>query len=164
MSVDTGRAPRVGETVLVMSDLITFRVTAAQSSGRLAVVEVDAPPGGGPPPMHTHVPDEVFHVLEGEVKLYKGPPDAAVVTTLATGDSDHVAGGVPHTFRNLSEEPAKLLLVFSPGEAMERFFADVGHLVTDRARLPQLDLEAEVPRVFEIGSRWGMELLSPPLA
>jgi quercetin dioxygenase-like cupin family protein len=156
------RAPRVGETVLVMSDLITFKVTAAQSSGRLAVVEVEAPPGGGPPPMHTHLPDEVFHVVEGQVTLFKGPPDAAVATTLSVGDSDYVAGGIPHTFRNLTEERARLLLVFSPGEAMERFFADVGHPVQDRRRLPEIDLEAEVPRVFEIGSRQGMELLSPP--
>jgi quercetin dioxygenase-like cupin family protein len=167
MSVDTRREPRAGETVLVMADLITFKVTAMQSSGRLAVVELEAPAGGGPPPMHTHAPDEVFHVLEGEVTLYKArpdQPDVAVATTLAAGDSDHVAGGVPHTFRNLSDRPAKLLLVFSPGEPMERFFAEAGHPVQDRNRLPPVDLEAEVPRVFEIGSRWGMELLSPPPA
>jgi quercetin dioxygenase-like cupin family protein len=162
MSVDATRAPRVGETVLVMADLITFRVTAAQSGGRVTVVEVEAPPGGGPPPMHTHEPDEVFHVIEGEVTLFKGPPEAAMSTVLAVGDSEHVAGGIPHTFRNLSEHPAKLLLVFSPGDRMERFFAEVGHPVRDRDRLPQLDLEAEVPRVFEIGNRLGMELLSPP--
>ena len=45
---------------------------------------------------------------------------------------------------------------------MERFFVEVGHRIEDPARMPELDLEAEVPRVFEVGGRLGMELLAPP--
>jgi quercetin dioxygenase-like cupin family protein len=162
MSPELGGVPVVGETLVVMSDLITFRVTTAQSGGRLTVVEVEAPPGGGPPPMHTHVPDELFHVIEGDVTLYVGQPDAPSRTRLAVGESAHVGGGVPHTFRNAGHRPAKVLLVFSPGEPMERFFTAVGRPIDDRRRLPHVDLETEVPRAFEIGARLGMQLLGPP--
>ena len=155
--------PKVGDTYLVMADLITFRVCASASGGRLAVVEIEVPPGGGPPPLHIHPPDEVFHVVTGEVTLFKGLPDDAERATLGPGQTDHVRGGVPHTFRNLTDTPAQLLVTFAPGEMMSRFFVEAGHRVEQRGQLPTLDLEAEVPRVFGVGQRLGMQTLSPPL-
>jgi mannose-6-phosphate isomerase-like protein (cupin superfamily) len=154
--------PRVGDTFLVMADLITFKVCTSESGGRLAVVEVLVPPGGGPPPLHIHPPDEVFHVVTGEVTVFHGQPESADRVTLGPGQTDHVPGGVPHTFRNFTDEAAVLLLTFCPGEMMTRFFVEAGHRSEDRAQLPELDLAAEVPRVFGVGQRLGMQLLSPP--
>lgn len=162
MSNLAASAPRIGETYLVMADLIHFRVTTADSPSGLCVVEVEIPVGGGPPPLHVHPPDEVFHVIEGEVVLYKGPPASATRATLRAGESEHVPGGTPHTFRNYSDKPARMLLVFSPGEIMEQFFVGAGHPVTDRGNLPRLDLESEVPRAFEVGRRLGVETLTVP--
>ena len=132
------------------------------SEGRLMVADLEVPAGGGPPPLHVHPPDEVFHVIQGEVTLFTGDPDRAHRTVLRAGDTAHVPGGIPHTFRNFGGTAARMLLMFSPGEMMEQFFVSAGHRVTNRCALPVLDLESEVPRVFEVGQGLGMETLSPP--
>jgi mannose-6-phosphate isomerase-like protein (cupin superfamily) len=145
-----------------MADVITFRVTAAGSRGRLTVVEIAVPVNGGPPPLHIHPPDEVFYVIEGEVTVFKGPPGESTRSVLRVGETDHVPGGTPHTFRNFSDQAALLLLTFAPGVMMERFFVEAGHALEGPARVPQLDFDAEVARVFGIGSGLGMETLAPP--
>jgi mannose-6-phosphate isomerase-like protein (cupin superfamily) len=162
MSAQVDYTPAPGDMFLVMADVVTFRVPSAASDGRVMVGEIAVPVGGGPPPLHVHVPDEVFHVIEGEVTVFTGDPEDARPTLLHAGETKHVPGGVPHTFRNFGDKPARVLLTFSPGEMMERFFITVGHRVTDPCVLPVLDLEAEVPRVFEIGRDLGMRTLSPP--
>ena len=83
--------------------------------------------------------------------IFTGDPENARRTLLRSGDTEHVPGGTPHTFRNFSEVAARLLVTFCPGEMMEKFFVSAGHRVTDPCSLPVLDLEAEVPRVFEVG-------------
>lgn len=154
--------PRAGDAFLVMADRVTFRVTDADSGGRLTVVEIDIPPGGGPPPLHIHPPDEVFQVLEGEVTIFEGDPEDAARRVLGPGGCQHVRGGRPHTFRNLTDAPARLLATFAPGRMMERFFVEAGHDVTGLDAMPDLDLEAEVARVFGVGERLGMRLLDVP--
>jgi quercetin dioxygenase-like cupin family protein len=163
MAATSVSAPKAGDAFLVMADLVTFQVTDADSSGRLTVVYIDVPPGGGPPPLHIHPPDEVFHVVDGTLTVFEGPPEAAARSEVVAGGSKHVCGGTPHTFRNFTDAPVRLHVVFAPGVMMERFFVQAGHPVADPAKLPELDLEAEVPRVFAVGRELGMELLSPPL-
>lgn len=148
--------PQVGGCVLVIADVITFRVRSADSGDRLAVVEIFAPPGGGPPPMHSHPPDELFTVLSGAVTVFSGDPLMPERRELATGDLAHVPGGVAHTFRNFGEHPARLLLTFSPGEVMEQFFLRAGVPVEDPRDPPVVDLDAEVRRVFEAGASLGL--------
>jgi mannose-6-phosphate isomerase-like protein (cupin superfamily) len=162
MSTEPHNPISPGDMFLVMADLITFRVTDAASNGRVTVVEIHVPAGGGPPPLHVHPPDEVFHVIEGEMTIFTGDPENARRTLLRSGDTEHVPGGTPHTFRNFTEVAARLLVTFCPGEMMEKFFVSAGHRVTDPSSLPVLDLEAEVPRVFEVGQALGMQMLSPP--
>ena len=103
MSTEPHNPISPGDMFLVMADLITFRVTDAASSGRVTVVEIHVPAGGGPPPLHVHPPDEVFHVIEGEMTIFTGDPENARRTLLRSGDTEHVPGGTPHTFRNFSE-------------------------------------------------------------
>jgi quercetin dioxygenase-like cupin family protein len=150
--------------VVVMADVITFRVLSSATNGRLSVVELVAPPGGGPPPLHAHPPDEVFAVLEGQVTLFTGDPLRPDRTDLAEGETAHVAGGVAHTFRNLGHGRARLLLTFSPGEMMEEFFTRAGIAVADPENLPAVDLDNEVSRVFRVGASLGMQQFDPTYA
>jgi quercetin dioxygenase-like cupin family protein len=156
--------PQVGTCVVVMADVITFRVLSSASNGRLSVVELVTPPGGGPPPLHAHPPDEVFTVVEGSVTLFVGDPLAPERKELVQGDIAHVRGGVAHTFRNFSEQSARMLLTFTPGEMMERFFVEAGIPVTDPQNLPVVDFESEVRRVFQAGAALGMEQFDPAYA
>jgi mannose-6-phosphate isomerase-like protein (cupin superfamily) len=162
MGAEYSVVPKAGDAFLVLADLVTFKVTDADSNGRLTVVQIDVLPDGGPPPMHIHPPDELFTVVSGTMTVLHGDPAAPVVREVVAGDCVHVPGGVAHTFRNFSDEPARMILTFAPGVMMERFFVDVGHPVDDADNLPQLDLELEVPRVFAASARLGMELLDVP--
>jgi mannose-6-phosphate isomerase-like protein (cupin superfamily) len=130
------RRAEPGASFLVITDVITVRVTSAQSSGRLCVVEALTAPGGGPPPLHSHPPDEVFTVLEGEATIFVREAESGLRrTTLRAGESAHVPGGVAHTFRNFSDAPLRLLATFAPGQMMEHYFVAGGIALPD-ARLP----------------------------
>jgi quercetin dioxygenase-like cupin family protein len=147
-----------------MAEIVTFRVLASASGGRLSVVEVLVPPGGGPPPLHTHPPDEIFTVVEGVITVFAGDPLRPDRRELATGDVTYVSGGVPHTFRNFDDSPARLVLTFAPGELMEQFFARIGIPVADPQNPPPVDLDAEVRRIFSTGAALGIEQLDSAYA
>lgn len=52
-----------GERLWIVGDTMTFKATAETAGGALTVIEVEAAPGGGPPP-HVHErEDESFYVL-----------------------------------------------------------------------------------------------------
>ena len=156
--------PKLDDSLLVMSDVVTFRVLSSASNGRLSVVELFAPPGGGPPPLHAHPPDEVFTVIEGSVTLFWGDPQRPERREMGPGEVGHVCGGVAHTFRNFADTPARLLLTFAPGEMMEQFFLTAGIPVVDPHSLPTIDVETEVRRVFQAGAALGMVQFEPAYA
>jgi quercetin dioxygenase-like cupin family protein len=66
---------------------------------------------------------ESFYVLEGEITLLDG--DEWVKAT--EGDFLYVPVDRPHAFRNDSDEPVRMLILFSPGIARENFFLEVGN-------------------------------------
>jgi mannose-6-phosphate isomerase-like protein (cupin superfamily) len=144
-----------GAVVLVMQDEITVVVPSAQSEGRCLVVQIGVPPGGGPPPLHTHPPDELFHVMEGDITVFRRAGEHTERLELGQGDTILIPGGVPHTFRNLSAKPGRLLCTFSPGPMMEAFFSMAGR----PAGADVADPHAEVGRVLGIGASIGMVTL-----
>ena len=117
---------------------IAFKLTSAEARGGVAVLEVRIPPGGGPPMLHRHDPFELYHVLSGELAIYLEGEDGAVVRTVAgPGELVPIAGGLEHTVRNESDEPAEAVVVFSPGAPMERFARAAAELGRDRPPSPE---------------------------
>lgn len=49
-----------GEHLLVVTDIVTLKAVAMETADAILLVEVIAPPGGGPPFLHRHQPAEVF--------------------------------------------------------------------------------------------------------
>lgn len=147
-----------GAAYQVMHELITCVASPAETDGRMLVVVADVPPGGGPPPLHRHPPDELFHVIAGRATVFRGAGESERID-LAAGESTLVPGGVPHTFRNLSAELMRLLMVFTPGAMMAAFFAQAGRLVVAGQEPPAIDPEREIPRVLGIGASLGLETL-----
>lgn len=142
---------RPGDAYQVMHELIT----CVAASEQLLVVHADVPPGGGPPPLHRHPPDELFHVIEGQMTVFREGERIDV----GPGESVIVDGGVPHTFRNLSDEPGRLLMAFAPGPMMAAFFAQAGRPVVAGQPPPEVDPATEVPRVLGAGASLGLETL-----
>ena len=115
------------DELTVGSDRISFELTSEQSGGDAAVLEVTIPPGGGPPMLHRHDPFELYRVRSGELSMYLEGKDGRVSRTVAgPGSVVPISGGLEHTIRNESDRDAEAVVVFSPGEPMERFARAAG--------------------------------------
>src|SRR5437764_6416928 len=117
----TIRTPGEGRTVAVVGDVYRFLATGEDTNGRYAVWEAVVPPGSGPPP-HVHSREEEgFYVLEGEVTFtVNGERVVATAGTFA-----NMPVGTPHSFKNESDRPAKMLLSVAPA-GLEQMFFEVG--------------------------------------
>ena len=112
---------------------ITFELTTEQTEGELAVFRVTIPPGGGPPMLHRHDPFELYRVHSGILAVYIEGKDGAVTRrVVGPGTVVPIDGGLEHTIRNESDREAEAVVVFSPGEPMERFARAAGRLGGDR--------------------------------
>jgi quercetin dioxygenase-like cupin family protein len=127
----------------VMQDLVTIHVASDQSDDAALVIEVDVAPGGGPPPLHTHPASEFFYTLEGTLTYFR--EDETI--SGGPGTSAFIPGGVPHTYRNLTDEPARYIALLTPGRAMEEFLVEAGKA----QRTPD--------EVLALGERYGMRTL-----
>jgi quercetin dioxygenase-like cupin family protein len=127
----------------VMQDLVRIHVAAEDTDDAAFVIEVDVAPGGGPPPLHTHPASEFFYTLEGTLTYFREDD----VITGGPGTSAFIPGGVPHTYRNLTDEPARYIALLTPGRAMQEFLVEAGK----EQRTPD--------EVLAIGERYEMRTL-----
>jgi quercetin dioxygenase-like cupin family protein len=155
-------AARAGDAYRVMSDVVRFTVTGEETDGAFTMVEISIPPGGGPPPLHTHPCHESFCVIEGSITIFHEGDTGVVRVEGEPGTVVHVPPGVPHTFRNLSDAPGRVWAVFTPPAMMEAFFTQAGDPHDPEAMPATTAGEAEVARVMEVGERLGMQLFPPP--
>ncbi len=102
--------------------------STAESSGALfeSTNWLDARMPGPPPHVHPNS-EESFEVLEGSLDVFK---DGAW-TTLRPGESASVPAGVPHTLRNGSDEPAKIVTRIRPAGRSEEFFRHMHALIRE---------------------------------
>jgi mannose-6-phosphate isomerase-like protein (cupin superfamily) len=96
----------------------TVLVRTEQSDDRVGIVEVNVPAGWPGPPLHHHAFDEAFYVLEGELTFQLGDELASA----GPGSLTFAPAGSHHTLANLGDQPARYLLVCTPG-GFERYFA-----------------------------------------
>jgi mannose-6-phosphate isomerase-like protein (cupin superfamily) len=102
-------------------DILTTKLTAAQTDGALGFVEATVPPGGGPVPHIHHNTDETFYLISGELEFLQGDR----IISAGGGDLVFCQRGITHRFRNIGIQPAKMILVFTPG-GPEGLFIEAG--------------------------------------
>ncbi len=138
-----------GTSVDILGIPMLIRVHGRDTGGVLSVVESHDVPGGGPPPHIHHREDETFQILEGDYEFVVGGK-----TLRATaGTTLFAPRGVAHTYRYLGTTPGRLMCIITPS-GFEGFFEEIG------AMTPQQ--QQDIPRVMEIGTRYGLEFLPPP--
>jgi mannose-6-phosphate isomerase-like protein (cupin superfamily) len=115
----TIHGPGGGERVEILGNVLDIKTTAADSAGRLSVVEYDAVPGFPGPPLHVHAFDEVFYVLAGRLTFRVGDE----VHEVGPGGCAYLPELVPHTFANPTDERARFLVVCAPGGFEDYFRA-----------------------------------------
>src|ERR1700741_4530075 len=124
----TIRKPADGRTIAVVGDVYRFLAVGEDTNGKYALWEAVVPPGGGPPP-HVHSREEEgFYVLGGEITLTIG--DQRLVAS--AGMFANMPVGTPHSFKNESGKPARMLISVAPA-GLEKMFFEVGQPVAQGA-------------------------------
>jgi quercetin dioxygenase-like cupin family protein len=120
------------------------------TGGRLESFEQLIEPGHGPP-LHVHdVQDEVFYVLEGDLRFRVGDEAERRV---GSGASVVIPRGTPHAFQVDGDAPARLLVTFTPA-GIEPFFRAASKLRRE---------EANAEAIERIAAPCGMHVLGPTL-
>lgn len=155
--------PGGGNAYSLIGEVITIKVSSAETGDAFSVTELISQPGSGPP-LHTHPAAEVFIVQEGAFE-FSGLDRGELYTIRATsGDIVYIPGGAPHTYKTVSQTPGKALGVLAPGGEMEHFFAEVGTQVIDPSAVtaPEGPPSAEeIARHMQIAGRHGIVFLPP---
>ena len=148
------------ESLWFLNTLVRVRVSEREGSDGISVLEHRAPHGDSPP-LHLHrEEDEVFHLLDGEVRIHV----AGEERRLGAGESLLAPKGVPHTYRVESQSGARWLTVTSKGD-FERFVRAISRAAAAN-ELPE-PTGAPTPQAVEALSAaaqaHGIELVGPPL-
>src|SRR3954452_15864727 len=152
----TLRTPTEGRTIAVVGDVYRFLATGEETDGKYALWEALVPPGGGPPP-HVHSREEEgFYILEGEITLtVSGERVVAKAGTFA-----NMPVGTPHSFRNESDRPAKMLISVVPA-GLERMFFEVGVPLPEGTTTAAPPTEDEINRLLALAPNYGIEIRVP---
>jgi quercetin dioxygenase-like cupin family protein len=108
--------PRAADTLDLMGPTVQFLVPPRD--GVPCILRGTIPPGSGVP-LHSHADPETFLAIAGEIE---GLTERGWVRVFP-GDVFHVPGDAKHAWRNLSDEPAVMILVTTA--TLGRFFTEV---------------------------------------
>ena len=134
-----------GHTINVIGDLQTVKLTGKDTNGLFTLIEEQNDPGTGIP-AHVHEnEDEVFKVIEGEMEITVG----GKTTILKAGDLAFGPRGVPHSWRIVGDQKAKVILSVFPS-GIEDMFVELSQLPPG---------PPDFPKVAEICGRYGVNFV-----
>jgi quercetin dioxygenase-like cupin family protein len=143
-----------GQTVAVVGDIYRFLATGAETAGKYAQFEAIVEPGGGPPP-HVHSREEEgFYILEGEITFFVG----AERITATAGMFANMPIGTPHSFKNESDKPAKMLITVAPAGIEEMFF-EVGRPLEEGSTSALPPTKEEIEKLLKLAPKYGVTML-----
>jgi quercetin dioxygenase-like cupin family protein len=150
------RTPTEGRTIAVVGDVYRFLATGEDTNGRYAQWEAIVPVGGGPP-LHVHSREEEgFYILEGEISFQIG--EKRIVAK--AGMFANMPVGLPHSFRNESSKPAKMLISVVPA-GLENMFFEVGVPVAQGATTAAPPTQPEIEKLLAAAPKYGIEIRLP---
>ena len=150
------RQPNEGRTIAVVGDVYRFLAIGDDTNGKYAMWEAIVPPGGGPPP-HVHSREvEAFYILEGEITFtVNGEKVVAPAGMFA-----NMPVGTPHSFKNESDQPAKMLISVAPS-GLEKMFMEVGVPLADGATTALPPTKQEIEKLLAVAPKYGIEIRVP---
>jgi quercetin dioxygenase-like cupin family protein len=146
----------LGEPCWFGGNLFEFLVPSDSTDGRLSVFRCTAPAGFGPP-RHVHMrEDEIFHVLDGDVRFeIDGRQRLA-----GPGTTIWMPRGVPHGFR-VESPVATMLGIITPGD-YEHLFRALGTPAQART-LPPAGTDLDVAALMAEMAARGTQVVGPPI-
>ena len=134
--------PGEGKKLPVLGLQFTAKVGSSDAGGAFALNEVLVVPDAPPLPLHIHATEEEsMYVLEGELNIEVG--DRTVKA--GSGTFVLVPRGTPHTLSLVGTQPAKVLLIFSPG-AVQGLFEEIAN-------------QTDIDKIMAAAARYGMEIV-----
>jgi mannose-6-phosphate isomerase-like protein (cupin superfamily) len=154
------RAATSTQQLWFLNSLVTVRVRHDEAEDGISVLESLAPHGFSPP-LHVHqTEDEIFHVLEGQLRVRAGDTEVRI------GAGETILGpkGVPHTYRVESHEGARWLVITRRGD-FERFVRALSRPAErPEPPTPQGPPMPEQANALAAAAReHGIEFVGPPL-
>ncbi|GAA4562985.1 cupin domain-containing protein [Planotetraspora kaengkrachanensis] len=132
-------SPGGGETIVLGTTQLRVLEDGSNTGHRLGIAESVLAPHTPGPPQHRHAQhDEGFYIISGAVRFTVGDKDYdATAGTLVM-----VPPGAPHTFANVTDEPAVMLSTFTP-DFYVQYFRDLEDMIAGgRAMTPQANIQA----------------------
>jgi quercetin dioxygenase-like cupin family protein len=139
-----------GDPIRFIGKEMLVKFAGGEQPSSITVIEDVSPPHHGPP-LHSHPFEEWFYILEGTF-LFEV---AGVPLSVGVGDFVHARRDEPHVFQNTSDKNARMLIIIKPG-GVENYFAELAEKA--------MKDPANVAALSEIGVRYGVRLLGPPIA
>jgi quercetin dioxygenase-like cupin family protein len=140
------RGPEDGHLLGLGFTQIRLVITGSDTAGAFAVSEQPLEPRALAGPLHRHEREDGFiHVVRGSIGAQV---DDKVVHT-HEGGTVFVQQGVRHTFWNDSDQPAKVLELFTPA-GLEGWFLELAEIVSSEG--------FSAADIVESGRRFGTEL------
>ena len=125
-----------------------YGVEAADSEGRLAMIEVEIPPRTLVKPHQHSREDEFTLVLEGTIG---GRLGGETMDAIPAGSFLVKPRNVPHALWNTTDETARIVEVVAPA-GLERYFEEVAPILLGRG-------PGWADRFYETASRYGLTIL-----
>jgi quercetin dioxygenase-like cupin family protein len=153
-------AAKTPEQLWFLDTLVTVHVPHDQGTDGISVLESLAPHGDSPP-LHVHqTEDEIFHMLEGELRLRAGDADVRI----GPGETLLAPKGVPHTYRVDSPDGARYLVITRRGD-FERFVRSFSRPAErPELRAPNGPRTHEQAKALATAARkHSIDLIGPPL-
>lgn len=149
-----------GELFWFKGTLVNVRLSWNAGEDRVSVVEHYMPYGESPP-LHIHRnEDEVFHLLEGEMRIHIDGEE----TIARAGETVLAPKGKPHSFRVESREGARCLTITSGGD-FENMIREMSEPARRAALPPQAEpTPAMIIALYESCARNGIEIVGSPLS
>lgn len=133
------RRPDAVETLETKRSVARFVATGAVTNGEFGLYEWNMKPGSGGSSPHFHRKfSESFYILSGTVEIY----DGTEWVTTKPGDFVYVPAGGIHAFRNNTDEPASMMVIFSPGESREEYFRELADISNNERQLSEPEWNA----------------------
>jgi quercetin dioxygenase-like cupin family protein len=142
-----------GRHITVAGDINTIVPSKVDTDGTYSFIKAKVLPGGSPAPHIQTREHEGFYVIEGQItfKVDKQTIEAK------PGRFVNVPPNVLHSFKNETNEVARLIIILSP-PGLKQLFVEVGLEVSDINIKPQPFTNEQKQKLPSILSKYGMEI------
>lgn len=148
--------PNKGKHIAIVGDINTILASKEDTGGTYSFIEAKVFPGGGPIPHIQTREHEGFYVVEGQIIFnVDGQRIEAKPGTFVNIPPD-----VLHSFKNETNENAKMIIVLSPA-GLEQFFVEAGLEVSNNSVKPPPLTDEEKQKLVSLASKYGMEIRLP---